>query len=292
MPWLQLSIDANDAQRPRLEALLEELGAVSLTLSDAGDQPQYEPLPGEERTWPATRITGLFEVEQDESALREALAPLLAEGGSANLSIERLEDQVWERAWLEHYHPMRFGRRLWIGPEDQLPDNPEGVCVKLDPGLAFGTGTHPTTALCLEWLDGQDLRGKTVIDYGCGSGILVIAALKLGAAHGVAIDYDPQALAATLENARKNGVLERLTIHPPEETPPGPYDLLIANILATPLIELAPKLCDLLKSGGELALSGVLEEQAEDVAQAYRERIQLVPHKQREEWMLISGTKG
>jgi ribosomal protein L11 methyltransferase len=200
-----------------------------------------------------------------------------------------LEDQVWERVWLEHFHPMQFGRRLWICPAGQRPAAQNAVIVELDPGLAFGTGTHPTTALCLEWLEGSDLAGNNLIDYGCGSGILAIAALRLGAANAIAVDHDPQALEATRDNAIKNGVHERLTVHLPADAPRQPSDLLVANILAGPLIELAPRLCGLLKPGGRFALSGILADQGAAVAAAYAPFATLGPRHQRDDWILLHG---
>ena len=291
MTWLQLSIDASKHQAPLLELLFENLGALSVALSDAGDQPLLEPLPGEERIWQATRVTGLFEASRDVDELRTAINLSLNRDITRHLRIERLEDRVWERVWLEHFHPMRFGRRLWVCPTGQLPDASDGVVVELDPGLAFGTGTHPSTALCLEWLDGNDLAGKALLDYGCGSGILAIAALRLGAARAIAVDHDPQALEATRANAEKNGVLERLSIHLPDHLPEQAYECLIANILAGPLIELAPRLCGLLKPRGSFALSGILIEQSTAVVAAYQPFATLGPQRQRQDWILVQGKK-
>jgi ribosomal protein L11 methyltransferase len=186
---------------------------------------------------------------------------------------------------------MRFGRRLWICPEGQSVTDSEGVIVQLDPGLAFGTGTHPTTALCLEWLDAQDLQGKTIIDYGCGSGILAIAALKLGAESALAIDHDPQALQATQENAEKNRVSDKIITRMPDEVSASPADILLANILAEPLLQLAGTLKELVKPGGALALSGILSEQEEALKERYQPLMELSPTQQREEWILISGIR-
>ena len=211
---------------------------------------------------------GLFDGTADAGALRAALDAALDGGGA--LRIEPLQDQDWERAWLEHFRPMRFGRRLWVLPGGQTAELADGdVAVELDPGLAFGTGTHATTALCLDWLGSLDLAGRRVIDVGCGSGILAIAALKLGAAGAVAIDHDPQALLATRENAARNGVADRLTVLGADAPPPEPADVVVANILAGTLIELAPQVEAMVRPGGLLALSGILAEQIDDVAAAY-----------------------
>ena len=195
--------------------------------------------------------------------------------------VEHIEDRPWERVWLDEFAPTRFGRRLWVCPRGQAPDpaeiGPDTVIVELDPGLAFGTGHHATTALCLEWLDALDLTGKTVLDYGCGSGILAIAALRLGAALAVAVDHDPQALEATRDNAAENGVADRIQVYAPEDQPRLTADVLVANILAGPLVELAPRLAELVAPGGALALSGVLEEQAPEVAAAYSPHFDLDP---------------
>jgi ribosomal protein L11 methyltransferase len=202
-----------------------------------------------------------------------------------------VEDQVWERTWLEHFRPMRFGRRLWICPTGFEPPEPSAVNVVLDPGLAFGTGTHPTTALCLEWLDGLDLAGKTLTDVGCGSGILAIAALKLGAALAHGIDIDPQALTASADNACKNRVEDRLSLGYPADEPPPPADVVVANILAGPLVELADDILRRLKHGGHLALSGLLADQAATVQAAYADHITFDPVGMKEEWAILTGRK-
>jgi ribosomal protein L11 methyltransferase len=209
--------------------------------------------------------------------------------------VERIEDRAWERVWLDDFRPTCFGRRLWVCPHGQPPGDPDGIVVYLDPGLAFGTGHHPTTALCLEWLDGADLAGRTLLDFGCGSGILAIAALKLGAARAVAVDHDPQAIEATLANAAANGVSDRLAVGLPEElaglSGGRPADLAVANILAGPLVELAPALLNALRPGGELALSGVLADQLATVGAAYADQLELASARLRDDWGLICGSK-
>ena len=250
MPWIQIHITAGKHDAPFLETLLEGLGALSVTLTDAGDEPQLEPAPGEEKLWSETIITGLFDAAIDQNGLKRAVQKA---AGSQNIQMEiemeLLQDQPWERAWMENFRPMRFGQRLWVVPGDQqLPaDAQDAVTMMLDPGLAFGTGTHPTTSLCLQWLDGIDLHDKSVIDYGCGSGILGIAALLLGAKSVTGIDHDPQALIASRQNANENGVIQHLTLLPAGEPINKQCDILLANILASVLVELAPQLAGMAK---------------------------------------------
>jgi len=291
MPWLQLSIDTSEQQAPLLELVLENLGALSVTLGDAGDQPLMELPPESQQLWEQTRVTALFEGDTDPKVLRSALEATLDDELLRRMRWERIEDRLWERVWLEHFKPMSFGRRLWVCPDGQSVSQDDGVIIQLDPGLAFGTGTHPTTALCLSWLDGQELEGKTVLDYGCGSGILAIAALKLGAREAIAVDHDPQALEASRENALKNRVADRLHVCLPESMPEVGADILVANILAGPLMSLAPRLNALLKPAGRFALSGILAEQASDVASCYNPFADLQPTVHQEEWVLIAGTK-
>jgi ribosomal protein L11 methyltransferase len=289
--WLQLSIATGEAEAPLLEQVFESLGALAITLGDEEDQPLLEPPPDSHPLWRRTRVTALFDGERDAKALRAELARMLDRESVARLRWERLEDRIWERVWLEHFKPMAFGRRLWVCPEGQSVTPADGVVIRLDPGLAFGTGTHATTALCLDWLDGLDLEGKSVLDYGCGSGILAIDALKLGAEHALAVDHDPQALEATRANAIKNQVDARLQTALPDALPATRADILVANILAEPLMSLAPTLAELLRSGGRFALSGILAEQQEAVAACYRPYAELQPERRREEWILIPAIR-
>ncbi|NJD06917.1 MAG: 50S ribosomal protein L11 methyltransferase [Methylococcaceae bacterium] len=290
--WHQLSVATTETQADGAADLLSDLGALSVSLEDEGDQPLFEPKPGETPIWRNTRIIALFESATAAVAARQSLLERFGEAGFSGWRTELIQDQAWERAWLEHFKPMRFGRRLWIVPTGfDAPGDPEAVCVKLDPGLAFGTGTHPTTALCLAWLDGQDLAGKTLIDFGCGSGVLAVAGLLLGAKSAVGVDIDPQALAATADNARKNGVEGRIDSVLAPQLPPHPADLLLANILANPLIELAPQLTALIKPGGQLVLSGILEAQAEAVLEAYRTRFRMDPPQALDGWVRLTGTR-
>jgi ribosomal protein L11 methyltransferase len=295
MPWIQISFTVEQERAPLLEAALENAGALAVTLGDAGDDPQLEPPPGAMPLWEGVKVTALFADEPGAEAQVAAIAEALHPLAHAAPLIERIEDRAWERVWLEDFRPTRFGRRLWVCPQGQPPGDPDGIVVDLDPGLAFGTGHHPTTALCLEWLDGADLPGRTVLDFGCGSGILAIAALKLGAARAIAVDHDPQAIEATRANAAANGVSDRLAVGFPEDlaTLSGglPADLVVANILAGPLVDLAPTLLGALGPGGALALSGVLADQVETVRAAYADQLELEPERLRDDWGLICGSK-
>ena len=270
MPWIQLKLNTTGANAEDLSDALMEAGAVSITFQDTHDTPVFEPLPGETRLWGDTDVIGLFDAETDMNDVVAILEnhPLLGAGFAHK--IEQLEDKDWEREWMDNFHPMRFGERLWICPSWRDVPDENAVNVMLDPGLAFGTGTHPTTSLCLQWLDSLDLTGKTVIDFGCGSGILAIAALKLGAAKAIGIDIDPQAIQASRDNAERNGVSDRLELYLPKDQPEEmKADVVVANILAGPLRELAPLISVLPVSGGLLGLSGILASQAESVCEAY-----------------------
>ncbi len=266
MNWQQFVMDLRTLDADQVEEILLRHGAQSVTLTDAGDRPVLEPAPGETPLWGDTCITGLFGDGADFDALRHDLNTEL--GALPEHRIESLEDRVWEREWLNDFGPMRFGDRLWICPGDsRAPD--DAVTIHLDPGLAFGTGTHPTTALCLEWLDGIDTRGKSLLDYGCGSGVLAIAGLKLGCGDAVAMDIDPQAVTATRENAARNGIGDELEVFGSDADIQGSFDVLVANILAGPLADLRESLVSRLSSGGEIALSGILSEQVDEVLAAY-----------------------
>lgn len=289
MAWLQVRVAS---QHPEFaEEILLAHGAQAVSFIDAQDDPVLEPLPGTTPLWPRTLTLGLFPEQQDLSALEPALRELLPDGMRVELTRELIEDQDWVRVWLEHWQPLRFGRRLWVTPHEKSGTigDPDAVIVTLDPGLAFGTGTHPTTALCLEWLEAQDLRGLSVLDYGCGSGILAVAALVLGARSAVCVDIDPQALQATRENALINGVAERIETCLPEDFEPFEADLVVANILAGPLVALAPRLAHCLRPGGRLALSGLLQRQAEEVRAAYLQWFDCDADGEREGWTRISA---
>jgi ribosomal protein L11 methyltransferase len=293
MAWLELSLIVTAEHQASIEAALEDVGALSVTLLDAEDTPIFEPAPGETPLWPQITMNALFDAGSDRVGLVHALTELVPDLAPERISFRMVEDQDWTRAWMDLFHPMQFGRRLWIYPWNVEPPagDADAVVVRLDPGLAFGTGTHPTTALCLEWLDAQDLAGKTVVDYGCGSGVLAIAALKLGAARVAGVDNDPQALAASQDNAERNGVAERLALVAPDAFSEAPSDFLVANILAGPLEELAPLFARGVKPGGELALSGILRGQETALVKRYAEWFDALRVDAREDWVRIQGRR-
>jgi ribosomal protein L11 methyltransferase len=268
------------------EALLE-IGASSVTFVDRGDEPVLEPLPGEIKLWSDTLVRALFDQSSEPASNLGRLATVLGPHITQTARVRAVVDQEWERVWLSDWKSLRFGRRLWVCPHAApAPKDADALVVRLDPGLAFGTGTHPTTALCLQILDSLPLAGRSVIDYGCGSGILGIAALKLGAAHVTAVDLDPQALLATRENAIRNGVSPNVDVCGIESSLTPAYCVL-ANILAGPLIELAPKLTAACKPGGYLLLSGLLKTQAYAVKAAYTPAFDMVQVIQRDDWCCI-----
>jgi ribosomal protein L11 methyltransferase len=270
-----------------VEAALLEIGASSITFVDRGDEPILEPKPGEIRLWSDTLVRALFQSSADAAVNLDRLATLLGEHITQTARVRAVQDEVWERVWLKDWKSMRFGRRLWVCPRSaDPPDDPNAVIVRLDPGLAFGTGTHPTTALCLQTLDSLPLTGRSVIDYGCGSGILALAAVKLGATHATAVDLDPQALLSTRDNALQNGLASSITVQGIETALPPSYCVL-ANILAGPLIELAPKLTAACEAGGHLLLSGLLKTQAHTVKAAYASGFDMVQVIERDEWCCI-----
>jgi ribosomal protein L11 methyltransferase len=303
MPWLQLTLIIDRDRVEPVEAALENAGALAVTLDDADDEPHdpvagsvWEPAPAAHPLWRRMRVTALFEDDAAGSMAAQAAADAVGPQALAPPSVAPLDDRPWERLWLEEFRPTCFGNRLWVCPRGERPEGADapdwpGVILGLDPGLAFGTGHHPTTALCLEWLDSLPLAGKRVLDYGCGSGILAIAALKLGAAAAAAVDHDPQALDATRDNAIGNGVLERLQVYRPDQVPPDPADVVVANILAGPLLELAPRLAALAASQSLLALSGILHHQAGSVADAYDRYFRIEVAEVRDEWALLTGQR-
>ena len=287
MPWIQLRINTTSDLAESISEQLEESGAVSVTFQDTFDNPVFEPLPGETKLWGNTDVVGLYDAETDIDELKTILNL-----EQYSYKIEQLEDKDWEREWMDNFHPMQFGKRLWICPSwREIPD-PNAVNVMLDPGLAFGTGTHPTTALCLTWLDSLDLNNKIVIDYGCGSGILAIAALKLGAARVIGIDIDPQAIQASHDNAERNKVSEKIELYLAKDIPNNlQADVVVANILAGPLKELKPQISKLVKPSGELGLSGILANQSQSVYEAYQTEFVLDPVIEQDEWCRITGKK-
>lgn len=288
--WLQVKVETAPDGAGVIEEALSGVGALSVTLEDAGDMALLEPDPGEMPLWQATRVVALFEGGVDRDAVFDALARV-ADGEALTPEFETLPEREWTRAWMDDWEPLRFGRRLWVAPLEAELDEPGAAVLRLDPGLAFGTGTHATTALCLEWLDGLALQGSRVLDYGCGSGILGIAALCLGAQRALGIDIDPQALEATRANAETNGVADRITTAEPDDRISGPFDVVAANILAGPLIQVAGALASQQAPGGRIALAGVLAEQAEDVIAAYSPWYALTIDGERDEWVRIAGRR-
>jgi ribosomal protein L11 methyltransferase len=292
MPWIQLRLNANEENAEKMSDWLMACGSQAVTFIDAKDTPIYEPLPGDEVIyWNNTIVMGLFDASHDMDKAIKYLQGIHPDKLNMQYKLEQLEDKDWVREWMDNFHPMKFGERLWICPSWRDVPDPDAVNVMLDPGLAFGTGTHPTTALCLTWLDGLDLVGKTVVDFGCGSGILSLAALKLGAKEVIGIDIDPQALQASLENAKRNGVEDRLSLFLPKDQPTLKADVVVANILAGPLKELAPTIIEFVAKDGKLALSGVLENQSNELQQIYGQWCAMDPIAVQEEWVRLSGVK-
>jgi ribosomal protein L11 methyltransferase len=292
MPWIQLRLSANEETAEKYSDWLVACGSQAVTFIDAKDTPIYEPLPGDEVIyWSNTVVMGLFDASHDMDKVISYLQGIHPDKAAMRYKLEQLEDKDWEREWMDNFHPMKFGERLWICPSWCEVPEPEAVNVMLDPGLAFGTGTHPTTALCLTWLDGLDLQDKIVVDFGCGSGILSLAALKLGAKKVIGIDIDPQALQASLANAKRNYVDDRLELYLPKDQPTLKADIVVANILAGPLRELAPIIMAYVGDQGLLALSGVLEEQAQSLQNIYGQCCDMAPVTVQEEWVRLNGQK-
>ncbi len=290
MPFHQLVIELPGRDLARAEDACRQLGAIALWLADAGDEPLLEPAPGETPIWQEVRLRALFELAAQPALIAATLEAVLGLA-PGRVVAGRVEDRVWEREWLKDFRPMRFGRRLWVCPAGQQAGDRDAVVLELDPGLAFGTGTHATTALCLEWLDGAIRGGERVLDYGCGSGILALAALRLGAARATAFDIDPQALRATRENAAKNGLADRIEIPAHASDVRAGYDVVLANILSGPLVTLAPDLASRAGNGSALALAGLLSRQAGEVAQAYQPWFDIGPVAERDGWTLLAGRR-
>jgi ribosomal protein L11 methyltransferase len=286
----QLSFDLGSLDPNEAEEICFNLGATSVTFVDAHDDPVLEPLPGEFRLWRTTRLRALFTGDRDPQDIVGALGEALYIPANS-VQTERIEDRVWEREWLRDFHAMRFGRRLWICPHHEEVTEAGAVVVRMDPGLAFGTGTHPTTALCLEWLDRHIVDDARVIDFGCGSGVLGIAAVRLGAGEAHCFDIDPQALTATRQNAEANDVQARVSIYEAAAALPQGADVLVANILSSPLCELASTFGLLVRGGGSIVLAGLLEHEAADVTQAYAAWFDIHPFEVREGWAGLAGKR-
>lgn len=291
MAWHQISVISDAAVAADISDFLSELGAVSVTFMNAAAQPVYEPNIGETKVWEQTKTIALFELDASPDIIKTLLFQQFTENSIHDWIAEILQDQTWERAWMEHFQPMQFADRLWVYPSGQEQSKPETVSLILDPGLAFGTGTHPTTALCLEWLATHDVTGKTVIDFGCGSGILAVAAVLLGAKEAYAIDIDPQALIATQDNAQKNKVAAKIKTYLPEEFTPFEADIVLANILAKPLIELSENISALVQTQGQLVLSGILKEQADSVSNCYQSGFSMSTAVIQGDWCRLDGLK-
>jgi ribosomal protein L11 methyltransferase len=291
MPWLQLILKSTERDAETLSDILSELGAASVTLRDAADQPLYEPPPGSTPLWDTIEVIALFDADQAIEPVIQALGRALAPRTLPSWKLEPLEDKDWQNEWIKYFKPMRFGKRLWICPSWTPPPDPDGVNILLDPGLAFGTGTHPTTALCLQWLDENITGGESLVDFGCGSGILALAAAKLGVRHAWAVDNDPQALSACRTNAENNQLLTSITTCAPQALNLPSVDIVIANILANPLLQLAPRFAELLNPGGRIVLSGILGNQVELIETRYRQWFQLENPVQQDEWVRLAGIK-
>lgn len=304
MPFLELTVPCSDATQPRYEAALEGVGALAVTLLDAdadsdAERAILEPGVGETPLWQALTLTALFDGDADGLALLASLDAAAGDLDWSRAALRRVDDQDWERAWMDTYAPLRFGARTWIVPWDHpLPDGVDAAVdavVRLDPGLAFGSGTHPTTALCLRWLDalaaGGDLAGREVLDVGSGSGILALAALKLGAAAATAVDNDPQALLATRDNADRNGVGGTLSVFLPGDAPVATYPVVLANILASALDGLADTLAARVAPGGRIALSGILDGQQEPLLARYAPFFDALAVAVDGDWVRIDGVR-
>ncbi len=294
MSWLQIAINTTKNHAETAEDCLFSAGAHTVTLTDAADQPILEPGPDETPIWNTVILTGLFDFKDNQQALLETIQHCLSEI-PFSCQAEILEDQNWTRAWMEHFHAMPFGQRLWVCPLHIEPPEADAINLRLDPGLAFGTGTHPTTSLCLRWLDQNIQKQNTLLDYGCGSGILAIAACMLGVQQADAVDIDPQALTATVDNAQINQVNEKIKTFMPDDYhnrhSTKQYDIVMANILSGPLAELAPMLASHAKTGGDIVLSGILREQAEPLITGYSEYFEMSTPVFEEDWVLLHGVK-
>ena len=304
MPYLELTLRCHEAEQPRYENALDDVGALAVTLLDADvDTPNehaiLEPGVGETPLWDTLVLSALFPHDADALLLLAALEAFDPALDWSQASFRKVEDQDWERAWMDQYVPLHFGARTWIVPWDHaLPDGadaPGAAVVRLDPGLAFGSGTHPTTSLCLQWLDGLAgdgaLAGATVLDFGCGSGILALAALKLGAAAAVGVDNDPQAILASHDNAERNGVADRLSVYLPADAPEATYPVVVANILASALEALAGTLAARVAPGGRLALSGILAGQEPPLLARYAQWFDGLAVAREGDWVRIDGVR-
>ena len=292
MSWQEITFELPAGQTAAFEDALMSVGAMSVTLRDAADQPLLEPAPETTPLWNHVLLTAMFESSTDVDAIAQQLQELLQLESPPACKVSLLEDREWRLTWMEYFKPIRFGQRLWICPSEyDPPQQHDAVIIDLDPGLAFGTGSHPTTALCMQWLDANPVDGKTIVDFGCGSGILAIAAAKLGSTQVFAIDNDPQALQATMENAKVNHVADIVHVCEPESIAPASVDLLIANILLEPLLSLQKQFSRLLKPQAEIVFSGLLAEQRQTLESAYSHDFDFQTCEQMEEWVRLSAIR-
>ncbi|WP_287817904.1 50S ribosomal protein L11 methyltransferase [Idiomarina sp.] len=291
MPWIQLTLSCSEEHAPQVGDMLMANGAQAVTYRDGADTPIFEPRPGDVILWEHTLATGLFDAEADIKAIIANLKQSNVFDSDLQYKVDPLEDKDWEREWMDNFHPIRFGESLWICPSWREVPQPDAVNILLDPGMAFGTGTHPTTAMCLRWIDANPPTGKTVVDFGCGSGILGIAALLFDAKHVAGIDIDQQALIATKDNAERNKVGDKFSLYLPTQQPNTQVDLVLANVLAGPLRELADTIIGFVAPEGQLVLSGILERQIEGVIEAYQPQIQFDTPTIDGDWAMLSGTR-
>jgi ribosomal protein L11 methyltransferase len=290
VPHLAVTLNLDGLDAEHVEESCFEFGALAVSYTDQRDDPILEPAPGEFRLWPHSRLQALFPFETSPDDLVAGLSHVLRLDPS-RLTLEALADRVWEREWLRDFHPMCFGQRLWVAPHHSHVHTHDAVIVRLDPGLAFGTGTHATTAMCLAWLDEHAAAGQVAIDYGCGSGVLAVAAVKLGAREAHAFDIDPQALTATRDNAAANDVEANVHVVDADAALPVGADILLANILCGPLCELAPRFASLLRPGGKIVLAGLLSAQADEVTHAHAPWFDIAPFASRDGWTALSGSR-
>ncbi len=290
MPQLALTLTLDGLDAERVEEACFEFGALAVTYTDQHDDPILEPAPGEFRLWPHSRLQALYPFETSPEELVAGLSHVLRVE-PARLNVETLADKVWEREWLRDFHPMCFGKRLWVAPHHANVHTRDAIVVRLDPGLAFGTGTHATTAMCLAWLDEHASEGQVAIDYGCGSGVLGVAAAKLGAREVHAFDIDPQALTATRDNASANGVADRVRVVEHDADLPMNADIVLANILCGPLCDLAPRFAALTRPGGRIVLAGLLNSQSDEVTRAHTPWFDVATFASRDGWTALTGTR-